>query len=133
MAEDENLFKGDVGCELLDANIKNCITKTIKNAIASDKNNNIERLEFCQQMLCNEKLEFLNELKQVQLMLDLKKHSTNSIAEEVKIIREEFDQNIPQLSSNISQEDMDIFVTFITIGIKWNYQYNMSNPLILQT
>merc|ERR1711874_815125 len=47
----EKLFSVDDGWEKLDARFKNSFTRKIRNVIKHDKNNNIERLEFCKQML----------------------------------------------------------------------------------
>ena len=108
-SELEKLFHGDDGWRKLDASFKNEFTRKIRNAIKSDKNNNIERLEFCQQMLGKERLEFLDELKQVQLMLELKEHSNKKISKEVNVIIKEFDEHIIESDINSEKSDMDLF------------------------
>ena len=108
-AQLEKLFENDDGWDELDQSFKDDVTRTIKNAITNDKNNNVERLEFCQQMHGSERLEFLDELKQVQLVLDLKKQSNNKISEEVKIITREFDDNIIELDATPEKDDMDLY------------------------
>ena len=106
----EKLFNCDDGWEKLDASFKNAFTKKIRNAIKNDKNNNIERVEFCKQMLGKERLEFLDELKQVQLLLDLKKHSDKKIADEVNVIIKEFDKNLIESDNQKNQvSEMDLF------------------------
>ena len=77
-------------------------------SIHNDKNNNVERIEFCQQMLGSKRLEFLDELKEVQLLLDLKKHSDKKVADEVNLISKEFDNHILESAQSSEISEMDL-------------------------